>query len=163
MLVALTKISKVDSGRDSSGSGRSSGSSSSSYSSLDSVLLSGGREETLRSEDCPSKLGRGYIDFIRARYDMPSCIGRRYLLRGEKLEEPSVGHVGFYLKMFEFNVCLLLPVFAREFLNEVNLAPAQLSPMGGRCCTGVIISSGGNVREENTRARVIPSCSTPIP
>lgn len=51
----------------------------------------------------------------------------RYLVKGEKLEEPPTRHVSFYFEMFEFGVHVLLPAFAREFLNEVNLPPAHHS------------------------------------
>lgn len=81
----------------------------------------------IRSADCPSKLGKGWLDFVKARYDIPRCIGLRYPERGEKLEEPLVGHDGIYLKMLEFCVCLPLHASAKEFLNEVNLALTQLS------------------------------------
>lgn len=68
------------------------------------------------------------MDFIRAKYEIPSCIGIRYPERGEMLEEPPTRHVEFYLRIFEFVVRLPLPAFAQEFLSEVTLEPAQLTP-----------------------------------
>lgn len=120
-------MSMVDSCKRSSGSGRHN-SSSSSYSSLDSTLIHGGQEKIHRSEGFPSMLGRGWLDFIRAKYEIPSFIGIIYPERGETLEEPPVGHVWFYLRMFELGVHLPLPAFAQEFLNEVNITLAQLAP-----------------------------------
>lgn len=110
---------RIDNGKDSSGSGRSNGSSSLSYFSLDSSLILEGQEETLRSEDFSSKLGRGYIYFIRVKYEVPSYIGMRHLEKGEKLEESFAEHVGF-----EFHVRPLIHAYAQEFLNKVNLAPS---------------------------------------
>lgn len=69
---------RADSGRSSSGSGQSSGSLLSRYSSLDLAIILKGREETFRSVDCPSKVDRGWIDFIMDKSDIPLCIAMRY-------------------------------------------------------------------------------------